>query len=129
MFTLQQIDKVHAKVKTGADFPVYIADLIALGVVSYETYVFDGHTLFKGSNDFILSSESKYNNLCIADLANVEQFKLDLKAHQEGQTNYQTFCSDCAKSGVEKWVVSMKELTCTYFDIKGNQMLQERISL
>jgi hypothetical protein len=32
MFTIAQIKKAHSKVKSGEDFPVYIQDLIALGV-------------------------------------------------------------------------------------------------
>lgn len=37
----------------------------------------------------------------MAEKANPEQFKSDLKAHQEGKTDYPTFCEDSAKSGVE----------------------------
>ncbi len=32
MFTIEQIKEAHAKVKSGADFPNYIHDLIILGV-------------------------------------------------------------------------------------------------
>jgi len=53
--------------------------------------------------------------------------KFDLKAHQQGKTDYSTFCSDCAKSGVEKWAVSMEEMTCSYFDKAGNKLLVEVI--
>lgn len=127
MFTLQQIGAVHDKVKTGSDFPNYIKDLGILGVVNYETFVSDGHTLFMGRNDFKLVSEPKYDNLAIADVVNIERFKSDLKAHQKGETDYQTFCKDCAKSGVEKWLVCMETMTCTYFDAKGNELLQESI--
>lgn len=127
MFTLVQIKEAHAKVKSGADFPNYIKDLIGLGVTSYETFVFDGHTVFKGNEEFEIVSESKYDDLIISDSLNVEQFKSDLKNHQQGKTDYMTFCNDCAKSGVEKWEVCMKELTCTYFDKKGNVLLQESI--
>lgn len=127
MFTLAQIKEAHAKVKSGADFPNYIKELIELGVIAYETFVSDGHTLFEGREQYKIVSESKYEGLIISDLANVEQFKSDLKAHQLGKTDYMTFCNDCAKSGVEKWVVSMQNLTCTYFDKKGNELLQESI--
>lgn len=43
------------------------------------------------------------------------------------KTDYSTFCSDCAKSGVEKWAVSMGKMTCTYFDKSGNKLLVEII--
>ena len=38
MFTIQQIKEAHSKVKSGADFPKYVHDIIALGVTSYETF-------------------------------------------------------------------------------------------
>ncbi len=127
MFTLLQIKEAHAKVKSGADFPDYIKELIELGVTNYETFVSDGHTVFEGNEEYKIISEPKYNALIISDLVNVEQFKSDLKDHQQGKTDYMTFCNDCAKSGVEKWKVSMKDLMCTYFDKKGNKLLQESI--
>lgn len=127
MFTLAQIKEAHAKVKSGADFPNYIKELIGLGVTGYQTFVSDGHTVFEGDKQYKVVSEVKYNDLVISDLANVEQFKSDLKAHQQGKTDYMTFCNDCAKSGVEKWVVSMQKLTCTYFDKRGNELLKEFI--
>ena len=32
MFTIEQIKNAHAKVKSGADFPTYVQNLIKLGV-------------------------------------------------------------------------------------------------
>lgn len=127
MFTLEQIKAAHANVRSGADFPQYIRDLIALGVVSYETWVKDGHTDYAGKDGHRVSSPSNYEALVITDTANAGQFKSDLKAHQQGQTDYPTFCRDCAASGIEKWVVSTESMTCTYFDKAGNNILSEEI--
>lgn len=127
MFTLQQIHEAHSKVKSGADFPKYIQDIIDLGVTSFETFVSDNHTDYKGKNDFSISSEGCTETLIIADECNAEQFKSDLKAHQQGQTDYLTFLNDCAKSGIEKWEVIMSEMTCTYFDKKEKAILVEKI--
>jgi len=129
MFTIDQINAAHAKVKSGADFPNYIQYLIKLGVVFYETWVTDGHTDYFGNADFKTSSPAKYGQLKIAEQINLDQFRFDLKAHQLGKTDYSTFCSDCAKSGVEKWTVSMGEMTCTYFSKAGNHLLTEAIPL
>jgi len=127
MFTVEQIKAAHSKVKSGADFPAYIKEIKALGVQSYETYVTDGHTDFYGTGDYKTSSVPRYDALTITAKSHAEQFRADLKAHQQGQTNYPTFCSDCAKSGVEKWVVQMDAMTCTYFDQNGNELLKEHI--
>ncbi|WP_341905188.1 DUF1398 family protein [Fluviicola taffensis] len=127
MFTIDQIRNAHSKVKSGADFPGYIQKIKALGVSSYETYVEDGDTDYHGVNGFAISSGSKYAKLNISDKSNAEQFKQDLKAHQRGETDYPTFCSDCAKSGVEKWVVEMERMTCAYYDKEGKELLVENI--
>ena len=127
MFTVEQIKSALSKVKSGADFPAYIQEIKKMGVTHYETFVSDGHTDYFGANEYKTSTTAIYHTLTIADIANTEQFKKDLKAHQEGKTDYLTFCSDCAKAGLEKWAVSMKEMTCTYFDKAGNKLLAEQI--
>lgn len=127
MFTLDQIKAAHSKVKSGADFPTYIQDLIGLGVNFYETFVADGHTIYFGDQNQSVSSDHKYDRLNISEKSDAAQFKADLKAHQAGKTDYMTFCHDCAKSGVFKWQVNMSKMTCTYFDIDENEMLVEQI--
>jgi uncharacterized protein YbcV (DUF1398 family) len=127
MFTLPQIQSAHSRVKSGADFPAYIKDIKALGVISYETYVTDGHTDYYGADNYKISSPAKYNALIIAVDCNAAQFKTDLQAHQQGKTNYPTFCADCAAAGINKWAVAIHEMTCTYYDIAGNEVLTEQI--
>ena len=127
MFTVEQIKAAHSKVKSGADFPAYIQDIKKLGVTFYETFVTDGHTDYFGANDYKTSSVAKYETLAIAETSNIEQFKADIKAHQQGKTDYPTFCKDCAKSGIEKWTVCMDKMTCTYYNLGGNEILVEHI--
>ncbi|MFB9080610.1 DUF1398 domain-containing protein [Flavobacterium procerum] len=127
MFTVEQVKTAHSKVKSGADFPAYIQDIKNLGVTYYETFVSDGHTDYYGINNYKTSSNASYNALLISQVSNIEQFKTDIKAHQQGKTDYPTFCSDCAKSGIEKWAVCMEKMTCTYFDKAGNEILIEQI--
>ena len=127
MFTIEQIKTAHSKVKSGSDFPAYIRELKQLGVVLYDTFVSDGHSNYYGKNDFKVNSEAKYDALTIHTSADENQFKADLKAHQQGKTDYPTFCSDCAKSGIEKWSVNLDKMTCTYYDKAGNEILEEKI--
>ena len=127
MFTIQQIKEAHSKVKSGADFPQYMQDIITLGVISFETFVIDNHTNYYGNDNYKIVSEGFTETLTIAKKSNIEQFKSDLKAHQQGKTNYMTFLNDCAKSGVEKWIVMMDEMTCSYYDNVGNEMVVETI--
>ena len=74
-----------------------------------------------------MSTGARYEALSIAKQSNTEQFMTELKAHQQGKTDYPTFCSDCAKSGVEKWVIRMDKMTCTYFDLVGKELVEEII--
>ncbi len=127
MFTTEQIKAAHSKVKSGADFPAYIQDIKKLGVTFYETFVSDGHTDYYGENDYKTSSPARYNVLNISATANTAQFKTDLKAHQQGKSDYLSFCNDCAGYGVEKWAVCMEKMTCTYYDTAGNEILVEQI--
>lgn len=127
MFTIEQIKEAHSKVKSGADFPKYIQDLIQLGVKSYETFVLDSHAEYYGSEDYQVKSEPKYTELSVSDTSNTEQFKHYLKIHQQGQTDYLTFCKHSAECGVEKWKVDTVAMTCTYYDKAGNTILEEKI--
>ncbi len=127
MFELTAIKEAHAKVKSGADFPNYIQELIQLGVKKYHTYVKDGHSVFIGDNDYQIKSERKYAVLRIANISDKERFKHYLKNHQRGQTDYPTFCQQSAETGVEKWTVDMSQMTCTYYDKLNNKMLEEVI--
>lgn len=127
LFTLEQIKNAHSNVKSGADFPTFIQDLKKMGVTHYETFVADGHTDYYGVNDYKITSPLKYKHLTISKTVNKEEFLTKLKAHQEGKTDYPTFCNDASKSGVEKWGVRMKEMTCTYLDIANHTILVEEI--
>lgn len=126
-FTIEQITEAHSKVKSGADFPGYIQELIQLGVAAYEIFVHDGHALYFGKDDFTARTEAKYDALTVAETSNKEQFIGDLKSHQAGGTDYMTFCNDCAKAGVEKWFVDLGKMTCAYYDKAGNELLIEHI--
>ena len=127
MFQLEEIKVAYSKVKSGADFPTYVQDLIQLGVKKYDTYVSDGHTLFFGNENYLLQSEPKYSKLNVANISDKERFKHYLKSHQQGQTDYPTFCNHSAGTGVEKWTVDMSQMTCTYYDKANDKMFEEQI--
>jgi len=127
MFTAEQIKAAHSKVKSGADFPAYIQEIKKLGVTFYETFVTDGHTDYYGVHAYKTSSVARYDTLTVAETPNIEQFKLDLKEHQQGKTDYPSFIKMCATFGIEKWTVCMDKMTCTYYDKTGNEILVEGI--
>lgn len=129
MFTIEQIKEAHAKVQTGADFPNYIQDLIILGVKGYDTTVNNGNVEYYGVNNYKIATNDTYPEISIAPIANKERFIEFLVQHQEGQTDYLTFCKQAAQSGIAKWRVDIIEMTCTYYDQAGNEIVIEKIAI
>lgn len=129
MFTIAQIKEAHSKVKSGADFPTYIQNLINLGVKGYDTYVHDGDTSYYGTNDYQVKSDQKYDEIKIASIANKERFIEFLVMHQDGQTDYLSFCQQAAQCGIAKWRIDIIEMTCTYMDTTDAPILIEKIQL
>ena len=127
MFTIEQIKSAHAKVKSGADFPAYIQEIKQLGVKAYTHYVSDGHIEYAGDNDFALSGDPKWPAVVIAAKGDRQALQQSLSIHQQGQTNYPTFCSESAEAGVDNWVVDIEKMKCIYYDVNGEEMLAEVI--
>ncbi|MBP6758575.1 MAG: DUF1398 family protein [Flavobacterium sp.] len=127
MFTIAQIKEAHSKVKSGADFPAYIQDLIVLGVQGYDTFVNDGHMEYFGAENFRATETETYSSIAVAPSANKERFIEFLVLHQDGQTDYPTFCIQAAQCGIAKWSVNIIEMTCTYFDQSDAPVLIEKI--
>jgi uncharacterized protein YbcV (DUF1398 family) len=127
MFTVEQIKAAHSKVKSGADFPVYIQEIKVLGVTHYEAYVADGHIDYHGLGGYTAKVPSKYDALAIADTPDSVQFEAGLRAHQKGESDFLTFIKMCAAFGIEKWAINMDKMICTYFDKAGNELLVEEI--
>ncbi len=127
MFTIEQIKEAHSKVKSGEDFPNYIQDLIILGVKGYDTFVNDGHVSYYGVNNYSVTSDEKYDLITIAPSANKERFIEFLVMHQDGQTDYFSFCNHAGQCGITRWRVDIIQMTCTYFDLSGFEILIEKI--
>lgn len=126
MFTLDQIAQAHSRVKSGADFPAYVQDIITLGVQRYTTWLTDGHTDYEGAGQQA-GTPPKYAPQPIADRSNDAHFRERLKHHQQGGTDFPTFCTEARAAGVERWVVDTRAMTCTYFDKAGQSVLVEQI--
>ncbi len=127
MFTIEQIEAAHQRVHSGTDFPQYLRELKALGVRSFETWVKDSHTRYTGEHNYEIESSAQYPSLGISSDALPDLFKSYLYTHQQGETDYFTFCRHCAETGITKWIVDVSSLTCTYYDSKGEVILSEPI--
>ncbi|WP_224489515.1 DUF1398 domain-containing protein [Robertkochia flava] len=127
MFSTDQIQEAFSKVKSGSDFPQFVQELRNIGVTHYDNYVSDGRTTYYGLNNFSLDAMPKYPKLPVNEQSSSDRLKHAISIHQQGQTDYSTFCEQAAEAGVEKWTTHMKEMTVTYLDKKGRKLLIEPI--
>lgn len=127
MFTQEQLHDTFSKVKSGKDFPKMVQDLKSIGVIRYENFVSNGKTIYYGTSGFKIEAESKYPDMYINEKSSVDQLKHALQIHQQGKTDYPTFCQEAADAGVEKWITDMLALTVTYIDKKENILVVETI--
>lgn len=128
MFTIEQIQKSRSKVKSGADFPLFINDLKGLGILYYETFVADGHTCYYGAEDDVVLSGPTHVPRQIADFSDRASFQKALLEHQQGKTDYATFLRMCATLGINMWSVSIVKMRCIYYDKVGTIVLTENIA-
>lgn len=129
MFTLQQLKAAHGKVKSGADFPRYVQEIKELGLLTYEFTVQDGSIVYYGAGQYQVKAGAIYEPLSINPGASAEALQYAITIHQQGQTDFLTFCRQAAEAGVNKWVVDTQELVCSYKDQAGNLVVAEPIRI
>lgn len=127
MFTVQQIKSVHATVKTGADFPRYVREIKALGLVKYEFMVEDGRTVYFGEHKYRVEAPPIYPAKPINTISSTEQLARLIREHQAGKSSFPEFCQLVAGVGVHHWEVNAVTMMCNYYDVDGNKMLGEPI--
>ena len=128
MFSIEEIKAAESKIKTGADFPQFIKEIKALGVVRNDVYVANGLSVYFNSDDYsVQASPDEYPELVINSESSAEKLEHSLKIHQRGETDYFTFCKQAADAGVEKWVIDLNSMTCSYLDTKQTELVKEEI--
>lgn len=127
MITLTDIETAQSKIGAASDFPQYIQDLKKLGIQKFSTLVENSQSVYWQKGGEPIVSAWKYKTLTIASKTDENTFVECLKMHQEGRTDYFTFCEDCAKSGIERWVMDLDQMTCTYIDHSGHEILVENV--
>jgi uncharacterized protein YbcV (DUF1398 family) len=126
MFTLEQIQAAHAKVKSGADFPAYAQELKKMGLGRYEFFLADGHAEYYGINGQQLIAGPKWDRRQIGAMSK-KDFAAAVKRHQKGGSDFPTIALEAARYGVYKWIVDLVDMTCTYFGEDGKVIMVEEI--
>ncbi len=127
MFTLEQINEAHARLGSAKTFVEYVRALKALGVERYDSYLADGHSEYFGSGGYRVVSPAEHEVLAVAETSQRETFLEHLRRHEQRRTSYLEMSTGLAQSGIEKWTVDMGQMTMTFYDKAGTEMLIEQI--
>ena len=128
MFTIEQINDLHARLGSAKTLPEYVRALKALGVERYDSYLADGHSEYFGQGGHRVVSPPVHEVLPVAETGQRETFLQHLSRHQRRQTTYVEMSRGLAQSGIEKWTVDTGRMTMTFYDQTGREMLAEQIS-
>ncbi|HDZ3284029.1 TPA: DUF1398 family protein [Staphylococcus aureus] len=125
-FTLSEIQQAHQQY-TGVDFPKLFKEFKDMGMTYNIVNIQDGTaTYVHQSEDDIVTSSVKSNHP-VAPSSNQSIVQDVLTRHQQGQTDFETFCDEMAEAGIYKWHIDIQAGTCTYIALKEQAIISELI--
>ncbi len=104
MFTMTEIDALHDRLGTAETLADYLRGLAAIGVVRFESLLFDGHTEFFALDGNRVVSPPHREVLNFAEASDRYSFLEHLRHHADKKTTYVEMSAGLTASGVEKWV-------------------------
>lgn len=128
MFTIEQIDDIHARLGSAGTFTEYVRALQALGIERYDSYLADGHSEYFGQDGHKVVSPPVHELLSVAETSQRETLLEHLGRHERRETSYFEMSRGLAESGIEKWTVDTGRMTMTFYAKTGSEMLVEQIS-
>jgi len=128
MFTLEQINDVHARLAKAKTFSEYVQALREFGVERYDSYVADGHSEYFGQDGYRIVSPPVHEVLPVATTSQRKTFLQHLRRHERRETTYLEMSWGLAESGIEKWTVDTARMTMTFSDKAGKEILVAQIS-
>ncbi|MGW6279913.1 DUF1398 family protein [Kribbella sp. NPDC055071] len=123
MFTLDQVNEIHDRLGSADTLGAYLLALREIGVQKAESYLSDGHTVYRGADGYTVTTPAAHDLLTVAEVSDRDGFL----GHLRQQTSYVEMSEGLARSGVEKWVFDTDLLTIAYFDRSGNELLNEPV--
>ncbi|HDJ2154450.1 TPA: DUF1398 family protein [Staphylococcus aureus] len=125
-FKLSAIQQAHQQF-TGVDFPKLFKAFKDMGMTYNIVNIQDGTaTYVHQSEDDIVTSSVKRNHP-VAPSSNQSIVQDVLTRHQQGQTDFETFCDEMAQAGIYKWHIDIQAGTCTYIDLQEQAIISELI--
>ena len=114
MFTIEQINDLHARLGSAKTLAEYVRALKALGVERYDSYLADGHSEYFGQGGQRVVSPPAHEVLAVAETSQREALLEHLRRHERRQTTYLEMSMGLAQSGIEKWTVDTGSMTMTF---------------
>ena len=127
MFTIEQINDLHARLGSAKTFPEYVRALKAIGVERCDSYLADGHSEYFGQGGHRVVSPPVHEVLPVAETGQREPFLQHLGRHERRETTYLEVSRAWRRAGIEKWTVDTGRMTMTFYDKAGREMLVEQI--
>ena len=127
MFTKEMIVAVQARVQSGADYPRLVQELKDMGVQSYDHVVAEGSNVYYGGGGHAVTISQSQERIPVAAQSSAEKLRQSISIHQQGKTDYPTFCRQAGEAGVAKWTSDLRALTVTYSDRSGKRIVVEPI--
>ncbi|HDB5872182.1 TPA: DUF1398 family protein [Staphylococcus aureus] len=125
-FKLSAIQQAHQQF-TGVDFPKLFKAFKDMGMTYNIVNIQDGTaTYVHQSEDDIVTSSVKSNHP-VAPSSNQSIVQDVLTRHQQGQTDFETFCDEMAQAGIYKWHIDIQAGTCTHIDLQEQAIISELI--
>ena len=121
MFSLEEIKDAHSKVKSGADFPKYVHYLKKMEMSHYDFFVADGHAKYVHNNGEFIESPAIYEDKAISSTSDATLLKHIIKIHQNGETDFMTFCQQSADAGVVLWRTDVTPMHAIYHKKKNKE--------
>src|ERR1700740_2948485 len=84
MFTIEEINELHARLGSARTLPEYVRALKALGIERYDSYLADGHSEYFGQDGQRIVSPPVHEVVAAAESGQPEMFLQHLRWHEQG---------------------------------------------
>ena len=128
MFTLQQVTDIHDLLGTSDNLPAYLHALHEVGVETYDSFITDGHSVYRGKNGHTVTTPAYHDTFAVAETGDKKQFLHVMQRVEQGKLGYDDMSKALADAGVYKWTFDTSNLTMAYYDKAGTQLLLEHLA-
>lgn len=125
-FSLSAIEQAHQQY-TGVDFPKLFTAFKDMGMTYNTVNIQQGIATYIHPTEQDIITESVKTRFEIKDSADIATVQDVLTRHQQGQTDFPTFCDEMAQAGIYKWLIDINQGTCTYLDLQDHPIISEQI--